>query len=80
MGSDAASASAVTAQGGSAPVREIPRAAHSRFVQRVRRRYGDELALVADGLPDRTTIGALIERLQSGGAGLSPRRCGSRAS
>ena len=36
-------------------------AAHSRFVQRVRRRYGDELSRLPPGLPDfATTITALI--------------------
>src|SRR5690349_11613924 len=38
-------------------------AGHSRFVQRVRRRYADELALLPPGLPRRDAIVALIERL-----------------
>jgi glutamate-ammonia-ligase adenylyltransferase len=42
-------------------------AAHSRFVQRVRRRYAAELALLPPGLPDRAGIAALIDRLQAGG-------------
>ncbi|MDQ6640347.1 MAG: glutamine-synthetase adenylyltransferase, partial [Pseudomonadota bacterium] len=52
-------------------IRDIPLAAHSRFVQRVRRRYANELALLPPGVPDRATIVALIERLQAGGAGLA---------
>jgi [glutamine synthetase] adenylyltransferase / [glutamine synthetase]-adenylyl-L-tyrosine phosphorylase len=42
-------------------------AEHSRFVQRVRRRYGDQCALLAPGLPDAQRIGALIEALRSQG-------------
>jgi glutamate-ammonia-ligase adenylyltransferase len=45
-------------------------AAHSRFVQRIRRRYVDELPLLPPGLPARDTIGALIDRLQAGGRNL----------
>ncbi len=40
---------------------------HSRFVQRIRRRYPAELALLPPGLPRRDTIVALVERLQAGG-------------
>ena len=47
------------------------RAEHSRFVQRVRRRYGDELARLPAGLPDRTAIEALIASLQAGGRPLA---------
>ena len=39
------------------------RAGHSRFVQRIRRRYAAELPLLAPGLPTRAHIDALIERL-----------------
>ena len=38
-------------------------AEHSRYVQRVRRRYGAELVLLPPGLPDRAVIAALIETL-----------------
>ncbi|MCH8856914.1 MAG: hypothetical protein IIA03_11900, partial [Proteobacteria bacterium] len=38
-------------------------AEHSRYVQRVRRRYGTELVLLPPGLPDRAVIAALIETL-----------------
>ncbi len=71
MGSHAAGASVATALHGGALIRDIPRAEHSRFVQRIRRRYPSELALVAAGLPDQTTIGLLIERLQRDGAPLA---------
>ena len=44
---------------------------YSRFVQRIRRRYAGELALLPPGLPDRATIAALVERLQADGASLA---------
>ncbi len=40
-------------------------AEHSRYVQRVRRRYAAELALLPPGLPDRAVIGALIDTLRA---------------
>ncbi len=43
------------------------RAEHSRFVQRVRRRYGTELAWLEAGLPSREAIDALIDRLIASG-------------
>ncbi len=46
-------------------------AAHSRFVQRVRRRYEAELGLLPPGLPRRAAIEALIERLLEDGRDLS---------
>src|SRR5438093_8029832 len=42
-------------------------AAHSRFVQRVRRRFANEVALLEAGLPDRGRITALIDRLLTRG-------------
>ncbi|MGC4396758.1 bifunctional [glutamate--ammonia ligase]-adenylyl-L-tyrosine phosphorylase/[glutamate--ammonia-ligase] adenylyltransferase [Hydrogenophaga sp. T2] len=39
------------------------RADHSRFVQRVRRRYADELACLAPGAPDKASMRACLERL-----------------
>ncbi len=42
-------------------------AEHSRFVQRVRRRYEAELPLLAPGTPGPAEIGALVQRLQAGG-------------
>ncbi len=53
------------------PPGERADASHSRFVQRIRRRYADELGLLPPGLPDRAVIVALVERLQSRGAGLA---------
>jgi glutamate-ammonia-ligase adenylyltransferase len=50
---------------------ERARASHSRFVQRIRRRYPGELALLTPGLPDRAAITALIERLQGDGHALA---------
>ena len=44
---------------------------HSRFVQRIRRRYGAELGLLAAGLPTRAGIDALIEQLLAGGRPLA---------
>ncbi|MBC7483977.1 MAG: glutamine-synthetase adenylyltransferase, partial [Rhizobacter sp.] len=46
-------------------------AAHSRFVQRVRRRYAAELPLLPAGLPGRDAIDALIDRLAATGRNLS---------
>jgi glutamate-ammonia-ligase adenylyltransferase len=46
-------------------------AEHSRFVQRVRRRHGAELALLAPGVPDFAGITALVARLQEGGRPLA---------
>jgi glutamate-ammonia-ligase adenylyltransferase len=44
---------------------------HSRFVQRVRRRYAAELDLLPPGLPRRDDVVALIERLQRDGRTLA---------
>ena len=51
--------------------RSRARAAHSRFVQRIRRRYPAELALLPAGRPDRAAIDALIDRLREGGRDLA---------
>jgi len=50
-----------------------PRAAaeHSRFVQRIRRRYAAELVLLPAGLPDAAGITALVQRLQADGRALA---------
>ena len=45
-------------------------AAHSRFVQRIRRRYAPELALLPAGLPDAAKITDLVQRLQASGLAL----------
>jgi [glutamine synthetase] adenylyltransferase / [glutamine synthetase]-adenylyl-L-tyrosine phosphorylase len=42
-------------------------AAHSRFVQRVRRRYADELPLLPAGVPDAATVTALVAALRARG-------------
>ncbi|HWH80721.1 MAG TPA: bifunctional [glutamate--ammonia ligase]-adenylyl-L-tyrosine phosphorylase/[glutamate--ammonia-ligase] adenylyltransferase [Burkholderiaceae bacterium] len=49
----------------------MARADHSRFVQRIRRRYAAELALLPAGLPGRAAVDALIERLQADGRPLA---------
>ncbi|MDP2007618.1 MAG: bifunctional [glutamate--ammonia ligase]-adenylyl-L-tyrosine phosphorylase/[glutamate--ammonia-ligase] adenylyltransferase [Rubrivivax sp.] len=45
----------------------IADAAHSRFVQRIRRRHANELALLPPGAPDGAAITALVQRLQAAG-------------
>jgi glutamate-ammonia-ligase adenylyltransferase len=44
-----------------------PSAAHSRFVQRIRRRYEHELPLLPDGLPDAAALNAAFAALTSSG-------------
>ncbi|MEJ6005936.1 bifunctional [glutamate--ammonia ligase]-adenylyl-L-tyrosine phosphorylase/[glutamate--ammonia-ligase] adenylyltransferase [Paucibacter sp. AS339] len=46
-------------------------AEYSRFVQRVRRRYADELSLLPPGLPSRPVIEALVGTLQAAGRPLA---------
>ena len=46
-------------------------AAHSRFVQRVRRRYASELGLLPPGLPGAHTLSALLQRLLADGRPLA---------
>ncbi len=46
-------------------------AAHSRYVQRVRRRYAAERAWLDPGVPERDRIEALIDRLQGEGRPLA---------
>ena len=43
---------------------------HSRFVQRIRRRYAAELPLLPPGAPDFAAVMALVQRLQQGGRAL----------
>ena len=43
------------------------RAEHSRFVQRIRRRYGDELPLLPAGPPVHATMGECLARLRERG-------------
>jgi [glutamine synthetase] adenylyltransferase / [glutamine synthetase]-adenylyl-L-tyrosine phosphorylase len=55
-----------------APTKAAPAAAgHSRFVQRIRRRYGAERALLAPGLPGAGEIGTLVDVLCAGGCTLA---------
>jgi [glutamine synthetase] adenylyltransferase / [glutamine synthetase]-adenylyl-L-tyrosine phosphorylase len=49
------------------PAAPLAAAEHSRFVQRIRRRYAAELALLPPGLPRRDTVIALVERLRAEG-------------
>ncbi len=44
---------------------------HSRFVQRVRRRWGDACAWLPPGAPDAATVDALVQRLLDGGRDLA---------
>src|SRR5204863_7556047 len=60
------------------PIAPSATADHSRFVQRVRRRYAAELALLPPGLPRRDGIVALIERLRDGGRPLARALRGAR--
>ncbi|MGE4051846.1 MAG: glutamine-synthetase adenylyltransferase, partial [Piscinibacter sp.] len=46
-------------------------AEHSRFVQRIRRRYAAELPLLPAGLPRRDTVTALVATLRERGLGLA---------
>ncbi len=45
-------------------------AEHSRYVQRIRRRYAADLAELPPGLPDAAVITSLVQRLQAGGRAL----------
>lgn len=49
---------------------EMARADHSRFVQRVRRRYGDELALLPPGRPTAQALRDTVSTLQAHGRDL----------
>ncbi len=55
----------------SQPLPRTALAEHSRFVQRVRRRYATELALLPDGLPTRAVVAGVVERMQAGGRPLA---------
>ena len=52
-------------------VRMAAAADHSRYVQRIRRRYAAELGLLPAGAPDAAGIRALVEQLQAGGRPLA---------
>jgi glutamate-ammonia-ligase adenylyltransferase len=55
----------------SGPVTHPAHADHSRFVQRIRRRYETELAWLIPGLPTRDSMTALVERLRESGRNLA---------
>jgi glutamate-ammonia-ligase adenylyltransferase len=59
------------AEAPAAAVLRAARAEHSRFVQRIRRRYAAELPLLPPGAPDVQTITALVARLRGGGRDLA---------
>ena len=56
----------MTGQGGSAGLQGG--SVGSRFVQRIRRRYGSQLDLLAPGVPDKTSMRALFATLRHAGA------------
>ena len=56
--------------GTAAPQRTAAQASHSRFVQRIRRRYAHELPHLRDGLPDRAAMQQAIESLRAAGRDL----------
>ena len=56
---------------GSADGTTSARAEHSRFVQRIRRRYAAELALLPPGVPDTAVLSALVQRLLDDGRDLA---------
>ena len=68
MGSETASVVAPAVFTPTSPVApSLVQAGGSRFVQRIRRRYADELALLPPGVPDRAALTALIGRLCADG-------------
>jgi len=52
---------------GSSPAQAPPLSSHSRFVQRLRRRYADELALLPPGAPQRDHITQAYDALRARG-------------
>jgi len=73
MGSRSITSSPLAEPLEAAPTTPIAQASadHSRFVQRIRRRYAAELALLPPGLPRRAAITALIAQLQGAGRSLA---------
>ena len=65
-------ASVMLEQAGSTPQEaRIAQASHSRFVQRIRRRYAADLGRLPAGVPDRQTMQQSIERLRADGRDLA---------
>jgi glutamate-ammonia-ligase adenylyltransferase len=60
-----------TVEPGTVAVPPRASAAHSRFVQRVRRRHADELALLDPGVPDAASMQRTLDRLAARGLGLA---------
>jgi glutamate-ammonia-ligase adenylyltransferase len=75
LGSTAADAvlsnNGATGAGADAAASSSPLSSHSRFAQRLRRRYAAELPLLAPGAPDRAALQTAWERLQAQGHDLS---------
>ncbi|MEO5732799.1 MAG: hypothetical protein ABIN96_08900, partial [Rubrivivax sp.] len=65
VGGSAGSENGEEGRDGTATVRSD--AAHSRFVQRIRRRYVEELPLLPAGAPDADGIALLVQELQQAG-------------
>jgi glutamate-ammonia-ligase adenylyltransferase len=63
----AASVNGAPAAAEDTPDGQIPPSGHSRFVQRLRRRYADELALLPAGAPNPGGMAATYEALRSRG-------------
>ena len=66
----AGAAHAALALAGSEPPMAPARADHSRFVQRIRRRYGADLDKLPPGLPDGPAMRQTLERLRAAGRDL----------
>jgi len=62
---------AVAQRATATPQRTPPLSAHSRFVQRLRRRYADELSLLPAGPPLRPAMAEAYERLRARGDGVA---------
>ena len=62
---------AVAQRATATPQRTPPLSAHSRFVQRLRRRYADELSLLPAGPPLRPAMSEAYERLRARGDGVA---------
>jgi glutamate-ammonia-ligase adenylyltransferase len=58
---------AALVDGGTASAETLPLSGHSRFVQRLRRRYAADLALLAEGVPTLHGMATAYEALRSGG-------------
>ena len=66
----ASTTSTATSATAAAALAPQARADHSRFVQRIRRRYGELLGHLAPGLPDAAAMRQTVERLQAAGRDL----------